>query len=160
MATIRDHFVRPVLSLEASATCADAARLMAERGIGSVGVHAGGQLVGLVTDRDLVAVVARGADASRTSLAQAMRADLPVVAPDATDEECAQLMRTQHTRHVLVRENGRLVGVLSLLDLVEVVVEEKQSSIEQLEAYIRGGRARELSQPTVTVFQHETTAAT
>jgi CBS domain-containing protein len=155
MATIRNHFVRPVLSLEASATCGDAARLMAERGIGSVGVHAGGQLVGLVTDRDLVGAVARGADTGRTSLADVMRADLPVVAPDATDVECAQLMRTARTRHLLVREGGRIAGVLSLLDLVDLVVEEKQAGMEQLEAYIRGGRARELSQPTVTVFHHE-----
>lgn len=155
MAIIRDRVVRNVICLAASATCDDAARVMTEHGIGSVGVRREGKLVGLVTQRDLVAQMAAGADAARVTLEQAMRPQLPSVGPDATDVECAQLMRTRRTRHLVVREGAEMVGVISMLDLVDLVVAEKQWNIDQLESYIRGGRAHELSHPIRTVFHHE-----
>lgn len=155
MASIQDRVVRNVVSLDASATCAEAARVMAAHEIGSVGVRAGGSLAGLVTERDLVSAMAGGADPSRTSLAQVMQPDFPAVSLQASDAECAQLMRTSRTRHLAVKDGREIIGVISMLDLVDLVVEEKQSSVEQLEAYIRGGRARQLSEPTVTVFHHE-----
>lgn len=155
MAIIRDRVVRNVVCLAASATCDDAARLMTEHGIGSVGVRREGKLVGLVTQRDLVAQMAAGADPTRTTLERAMRPQLPAVTADATDVECAQLMRNRGTRHLAVHEGGAMIGVISMLDLVDLVVAEKQWSIDQLEGYIRGGRAQELSQPIRTVFHHE-----
>jgi CBS domain-containing protein len=159
MASIRDRFVRNVVCLAASATCDDAARVMAHHGIGSVGVRRLGRLVGLVTDRDLVAQLAAGADPAETTLEQAMRPELPAVSADATDVECAKLMRAKRTRHLAVREGAELVGVISMLDLVDLVVAEKQASIDELEAYIRGGRAMALSEPIRTVFHHEPVAA-
>jgi len=158
MASIQDRVVRDVVALESTATCVDAARTMAERGIGSVGVRKGGRLVGLVTERDLVAAVAKGAELARTSLAQAMRPEVPAVSLQASDRECAQVMRALRTRHLAVKDGGELVGVISMLDLVDLVVEEKQWSIDQLETYIRGGRAGQLSEPIRTVFSHERAA--
>jgi CBS domain-containing protein len=155
MAIIRDRVVRRVICLAASATCDDAARVMTEHGVGSVGVRKEGKLVGFVTERDLVVQMAAGADAARVTLDEAMRTHFPAVEITATDAECAQLMRTQRTRHLAVQEDGEIVGVLSMLDLVDLVVEEKQWSIDQLEVYIRGGRAHKLSEPIVTVFHHE-----
>lgn len=155
MACIENSVVRNVISLDISATFADAARLMAERGIGSVGVLRGDELVGLVTDRDLVEAVSLGADPARSPLSGAMRGDFPTVSPRATDAECAQLMRRHRTRHLLVKEGEALVGVISMLDLVDLVVEDKQWSIDQLESYIRGGRASQLSTPLTTLFAHE-----
>ncbi len=158
MACIQNRVVRNVVSLDASASCADAARLMTERCIGSVGVRMGEALVGLVTERDLVAALVGGADPAFTSLRAAMRADFPAVTAQATDAECAQLMRTRRTRHLLVREGEALVGVISMLDLVDLVVAEKDWSIDQLETYIRGGRSRQLSQPITTMFDHQRAA--
>jgi signal-transduction protein with cAMP-binding, CBS, and nucleotidyltransferase domain len=112
-------------------------------------------VVGLVTERDLLAAFARGL----ATLAEAMPADPPAVSPQATDGECAQLMRSRHTRHLLVKDRGVIVGMISMLDLVDLVVEEKQSEVEQLESYIRGGRALGLSQPTRTIFEHPVLAA-
>ncbi len=155
MANIRDRVVRNIICLAASATCDDAARVMAQHGIGSVGVRREGRLVGLVTERELVAQMAAGADPSRTTLGEAMRPQVPAVSADASDAECAQLMRSRRTRHLAVKEGGEIVGVISMLDLVDLVVEEKQWSIDQLESYIRGGRAARLSEPIVTVFNHE-----
>jgi CBS-domain-containing membrane protein len=65
--------------------------------------------------------------------------------PNATCAEAAELMRLHHTRHLAVMEGGEMVGILSLLDLVSMVVEEKQWSIDPLESYVRGGRAAQLS---------------
>jgi CBS domain-containing protein len=155
MASIKEHIIREVISLDASASCAEAARVMIEHGIGSVGVRRGSKLVGLVTERDLIAQVSGQASLDRTSLAVAMPADLPAVSPDSTDRECALLMRSRHTRHLAVKEGDEIVGVLSMLDLVDLVVEEKQWSIDQLESYIRGGRTRQLSEPITTLFSHD-----
>ncbi|HET7754810.1 MAG TPA: CBS domain-containing protein [Anaeromyxobacteraceae bacterium] len=159
MASIQKRVVRNVLSLEESTSCAEAARVMAQHGIGSVGVLRDSKLVGLVTDRDLVAAVAMGRPSEATPIGEAMRADLPAVSANASDRECAQLMRNRHTRHLLVKEGDAIVGIISMLDLVDLVVGEKQGQVEELESYIRGGRALGLSQPTRTIFEHEVLSA-
>lgn len=152
MATIEKRFVREVISLDATAACSEAARVMAKHGIGSVGVRRGGKLVGLVTERDLVAGVLGRVDPDRTSLGEAMRADQPTVSPRATERECAELMRSRRTRHLAVKDGAEIVGVVSMLDLVELVVQESEYRIDQLETYIGGGRTRQLSQPIAAVF--------
>lgn len=158
MACIQNRVVRDVIALDESATCADAARLMAERGIGSVGVRRGARLAGLVTERDLVAEMSRGTDPRQTALAQVLRPDAPTVSLRATDWECAQLMRTCCVRHLAVKDGAEIVGIISMLDLVDLVVGDKQWSIDQLECYIRGGRSRQLSEPITTPFSHEPAA--
>jgi CBS domain-containing protein len=155
MASIQQRIVRNIVSLDESASCADAARYMAERGVGSIGVRRGARIVGFVTERELVAgLVAGGASAEATTLARVMPANFPAVSPLASDRECAELMRAHRTRHLAVVEKGEVVGVISMLDLVDLVVEEKQAEIESLESYIRGGRALALSRPTTTIFNH------
>jgi CBS domain-containing protein len=156
MARIENHVVRAVVSVDETVTIAEAARLMAERGIGSVGVRRGAKLVGLVTERDLLVAVTRGADPARAAVARALPPELAAVPLRATERECADAMRTHHTRHLAVLEGGEMVGIISMLDLVELVVEDKQWSIDQLESYIRGGRAAQLSAPIATVFSHAT----
>lgn len=158
MAFIQDRVVRDVITLDATATCADAARVMTERGIGSVGVRRGERLVGLLTERDVVAALARGLDPAGTPIAKAMRPETPAVSLQATDRECAQVMRARCTRHLAVKDGAEIVGVISMLDLVDLVVGEKQWNIDQLESYIRGGRAGQLSEPIRTVFHHERAA--
>jgi CBS domain-containing protein len=159
MACIQKRVVRNILSLDESASCAEAARCMADHGIGSVGVRRGARVVGLVTERDILAAVARGQPSEVTPIGEAMRTDLPAVSPQATDRECAQLMRSLHVRHLAVKEREEIVGMISMLDLVDLVVEEKQNQVEELESYIRGGRALGLSQPTRTIFEHGVVAA-
>lgn len=154
MACIQKRVVRNILSLDESASCAEAARCMADHGIGSVGVRRDGRIVGLLTERDLLAAVAGGQATEVTPIGEAMSADQATVSPHATDRECAQLMRSRHTRHLAVKEGEEIVGMISMLDLVDLVVEEKQCQVEELESYIRGGRALGLSQPTRTIFEH------
>lgn len=138
MATIREYVMRNVVSLDATATAGDAARLMTERGIGSIGVLADGQIVGLVTERDLVtSVVAQGCDADQP-IGEVMRRDLPLVSSRATETEALALMRDHVTRHLLVAEDGAIAGLVSMRDLIQLMLDEKQYAIDQLEAYIHG----------------------
>jgi CBS domain-containing protein len=126
-----------VITLAADVPCREAARLMVEKKIGSIGIRVDGRLTGLVTERDLVAtVVARGGDGS-LPVGEAARA-LPRVAPDATEIECAALMRDHTTRHLLVEEQGEVVGLVSMRDIIALMLDEKQFVIEQLNTYISG----------------------
>lgn len=138
MATIRKHVTRDVATIEASAPCRDAARIMAERKIGSVAVQVDGHVIGLCTERDLVVnVLARGGDGAQP-VKDVMR-KLPRVEPSATETECAELMRRHVTRHLLVEELGEVIGVVSMRDLIQVMLDEKQYVIEQLHEYIGRG---------------------
>jgi CBS domain-containing protein len=138
MATIRNHVIRDIIALDATAPVREAARLMTERQIGSVGVRERGRVVGLVAERDLVATcLAKGSDAT-LPVREAMRPGIPSVSPDATEVDAANLMRKHYTRHLLVEEDGQVVGVISMRDVVQMVLDEKQFVIEQLQTYITG----------------------
>jgi CBS domain-containing protein len=132
-----------VVALDANVSIRDAARLMAQRNIGSVGVRQDGKLVGLVTERDLVVrVLANGGDSSRP-MREAMRPDLPRVPVTATETECTALMRDHGTRHLLVEDGDEVVGVVSMRDIIRCMLEERQFLVEQLATYINGHGARE-----------------
>ncbi len=138
MASIRKHVTRDVVTLDAGAPIRDAARIMADRKIGSVAVREDGKLVGLVTERDLVLTVLARAGNANQPLREAMRPGIPRVAADATEIECAGLMRDHATRHLLVEDRGQVVGVVSMRDIIQLMLDEKQFLIDQLQTYIDG----------------------
>jgi CBS domain-containing protein len=138
MASIRKHVTRDVVSLEAGAPMRDAARIMADRKIGSVGVREDGKLVGLVTERDLVLAVLAGDVPPTGPIRLAMRTGIPRVKADASEADCAALMRDHTTRHLLVEDKGQTVGVVSMRDIIALMLDEKQFVIEQLQTYIQG----------------------
>src|SRR3954467_4446548 len=111
MATIERHITRQLVALDAMTPCRDAAKVMDEKKIGSVAVREGGRVVGIVTERDLVARVLAAGDSGARPSGEAMRADLPSVGPDTSEAEAAELMRTHYTRHLLVEERGHVVGI-------------------------------------------------
>jgi CBS domain-containing protein len=138
MASIRKHVTRDVVTLDGTAPIRDAARLMADRKIGSVAVREAGKLVGLVTERDLViTVLARGGTAT-LPIREAMRPGIPRVSADANEVECAALMRDSATRHLLVEDGGQVAGVVSMRDIIQLMLDEKQFLIDQLQTYIDG----------------------
>lgn len=138
MASIRKHVTRDVVALDGTMPIRQAAQLMAERRIGSIAVKAPEGIVGLVTERDLVlTVLARGGDGS-LPIREAMRTGLPCVPASASEADCAALMRDHYTRHLLVEEDGRVVGVVSMRDIIQLMLDEKQFVIEQLQDYITG----------------------
>jgi CBS domain-containing protein len=138
MAQIRRHVTRDVVTLEATAPIRDAARIMADRKIGSVAVREDSRIVGLVTERDLVLLVLARAGNANQPIREAMRPGLPRVSADATEAECASLMRDHVTRHLLVEDKGQVVGIISMRDIIQLMLDEKQFLIEQLHTYIQG----------------------
>jgi CBS domain-containing protein len=138
MAAIGKHVSREMVALEAASPVREAARLMAERRIGSVAVREGVRLVGLVTERDLVlGLCARGGDPG-LPIREVMRAGVPRVSTSASEAEVATLMRDHQTRHLLVEEDGEVVGIISMRDLIQLMLEEKEYVISQLHTYIEG----------------------
>ena len=67
-----------------------------------------------------------------------MRTDLPRIRPDSSESETTELMRTQYTRHLLVEDEGKVVGIISMRDVIQLMLDDKQFLIEQLQCYIDG----------------------
>jgi CBS domain-containing protein len=111
---------------------------MAERRIGSVAVREGGRITGIVTERDLVTRVLAGGAPASLPIRDAMRRDLPTVIPRVTEADCIALMRDHVTRHLLVAERGEAVGVISMRDLIQLMLGEKEWLIGQLQTFIDG----------------------
>jgi len=138
MASIQRNVVRDVVSLEGSTPCREAARLMAQKRIGAIAVKQGGRIVGFVSERDLISRCLVGGGTCDAPIAQAMRDDLPTVDANASESECANLMRDHYTRHLLVEEDGRVAGIISMRDVIVLMLDEKQFLIDQLNVYISG----------------------
>ena len=138
MANIERHVTKALVALDALTPCREAAKVMRDKKIGSVAVSEGGRVVGIVTERDLVSRVLAAGDNGAMPIGEAMRTDLPNVVPTASEAETAELMRTHYTRHLLVEERGRVVGIISMRDVIQLMLDDKQFLIEQLQTYIDG----------------------
>lgn len=138
MAAIRKQVTRDVVTIGATEPLRAAAQIMEERKIGSVAVRDGARVLGLVTERDLMRTVCvLGIDPGRP-VREAIRAGIPRVPPSATEAEVADVMREHTTRHLLVEENGDVYGVISMRDIIQLMVDEKEHLIGQLHTYIEG----------------------
>lgn len=117
----------------------DAIKLMAEKKIGALLVMRDGDLSGIVSERDYARkVILKGKSSSETPVGEIMTAEVTVTKPQETVEKCMALMTEKRIRHLPVVENGRVIGVLSIGDLVKAIIAEQQFQIEQLESYIAG----------------------
>lgn len=115
----------------------EAIQLMADRHIGALLVMRGAELVGIVSERDYARkVILLGRSSAETPVWQIMSSPVTTVTPAHTINECMQIVTEQRVRHLPVVENGRVLGVVSIGDLVKAVIEEQQQQIEQLERYI------------------------
>lgn len=110
-----------------------------EHNISAVLVVDGTALLGIVTERDVVRnVVLEGRTAKDTAVSEIMTRNVLFVRPDQTIEECMALMTDKRIRHLPVMDGARLIGILSIRDLVGAMVSQNQFVIEQLENYITG----------------------
>lgn len=117
----------------------DAIRLMAEKSIGATLVMEGARLVGILSERDYARkVVLQGRSSSDTPVRAIMTAEVLTVTPHDTVEHCMQLMTERRIRHLPVVEGGRVVGVVSIGDLVKAVIEDQKVELDQLQRYIAG----------------------
>jgi len=138
VAQLLKHKPDTIYSVDPEAPVLEAIRLMAEHGVGALLVMRGQQLVGVVSERDYARkVILKGRSSSETSVRQIMSSPVLTVRPDQTVRECMQIVNDKRVRHLPVLEGERVVGVLSIGDLVRAVLEEQQKTIEELEQYIR-----------------------
>lgn len=128
---------RETVTVDRSLLVRAAARLMADRNIGAVPVLDGERLAGIFSERDvLTRVVAAGCDPDATHVGDVMSSELVVADPAESYETCLSRMRQAHVRHVIVLDQGRLAGIVSLRDLLAVDIDEKDEAIGLLNAYV------------------------
>ena len=117
-----------------------ALRTMAEKEVGALLVLDGGTIAGIFTERDYARKLAlRGRTSMDTPVRDVMTASVLCVRPNQTSEQCMQLMTGNRLRHLPVVDDGKLVGMISIGDLVKDIISEQKFIIEQLEHYITGG---------------------
>ncbi len=111
---------------------------MAEKGIGARLVMEGERLVGIVSERDYARkVILKGKSSQSTAIGEIMTSRVIGVRSDRTVEECMALMTSKGIRHLPVIDDDRLVGMLSIRDLLRATIADQQFTIEQLESYIK-----------------------
>ena len=118
----------------------DALKLMADKGIGALLVTEGEAIAGIFTERDYARKIAlMGRTSSVTQVRDVMTSAVRFVRPDQTSEQCMQIMSTGRMRHLpVVDANDKLVGMISIGDLIKDIISEQKFIIEQLEHYITG----------------------
>jgi CBS domain-containing protein len=124
-------------SIGPDAAVIDAIRLMAERRIGALLVMEGARLAGILSERDYARkVVLQGRSSKDTPVRDIMTADVVSVGPQDTTDRCMQLVTDSRIRHLPVLEDGQVVGVVSIGDLVKAVIEEQRQELDHLQRYI------------------------
>ncbi len=118
----------------------DALKIMAEKNIGALTVLDGDKLVGIISERDMVRKLAKHGMRCEPDMPvkDIMITEVYVVKPEATVDECMQLMTMKHFRHLPVVKDGKLVGLIALGDVVKHVIKQKNSTIISLENFILG----------------------
>ncbi len=117
----------------------DAIKLMAEKRIGALLVMENEELIGIISERDYARkVILQGKSSKETPVKDIMTAEVYRIQPEQTVEDCMEIMTEKRFRHLPVIEGGKVIGVLSIGDLVKAIIAEQQFTIEQLESYIAG----------------------
>ena len=128
-----------VWSIEPDAKVYDALTLMAEKGVGALVVMEEGQVVGIFTERDHARRVdLEGRCSQKSIIRQVMSVDIRYVAPETSVDEAMAIVTESRRRHLPVMEDGQLVGLASIGDLVKASLDEKDFVIKQLKKYIKG----------------------
>ena len=128
-----------IQTIPPNATVFDAISLMAERNVGALPVIQGGRLVGMLSERDYTRKVMLMGRTSRDTLVSEIMTQNPLtVGPDNTVGDCMEIMTEERVRHLPVIENGELVGILSIGDLVKWIISTQTATIEHLTRYVWG----------------------
>lgn len=136
---ILDSKGRDVWAIQPEASVFEAIKLMADKEVGALAVTEGDRLVGIISERDYARkVILMGKSSQETATRDIMTRQVIYVSLDQTVEECMALMTEKRIRHLPILEGNRLVGMISIGDLVKTIIAEQQFMIEQLEHYISG----------------------
>ena len=140
VSSVLHHKGSALWSVSPDSSVFDAIKLMAEKNIGALPVLASGKLTGIFTERDYTRKVAlQGKSSKDTRVWEIISSQIIYVSPDESVEECMRLMTENRVRHLPVIENEKLLGLISIGDLVNWIISSQNSAIEQMEQYIAGG---------------------
>jgi CBS domain-containing protein len=128
-----------VLEIAADATVLEAVQLMVEKNVGSLLVTEGGEVTGIVTERDYLRRVTLEGRTEQAPVGEIASSPLIVVTPETTIDECMALMTDRRIRHVPVVDGGRVVGIVSIGDLVKFQSKQQSFQIQFLNEYISAG---------------------
>jgi len=130
-----------VYSIHPEASVYEALDLMADKDIGALLVMEGERLVGIFSERDYARkIILHGKSSRETPVREIMTPRVVVIRPDQSLDDCMALMTGKHIRHLPVVEGDKVVGVISIGDVVKEIIAEQEFVIEQLENYITGER--------------------
>jgi|SRR5438128_2943496 len=130
---------REILSVSPETPVFNALEVMADKNVGALLVVEGGELVGIFSERDYARkVILKGKSSKEIPVREIMSSHVLYVRPEQTIEDCMALMTDKHVRHLPVLDQGRLIGVISIGDVVKALIDEQQFIIEQLQNYITG----------------------
>jgi CBS domain-containing protein len=128
-----------VVSVTPSQSVLEAIKVLAAEDIGAAIVMEGGSLAGIFSERDYTRkVILKGRASDTTQVEEIMTANVIVVTPRTRTRECMQLMSEKNIRHLPVVDEGRVVGMVSIRDIVSDIIADQDFTIEQLEHYISG----------------------
>ncbi|MFL6514319.1 MAG: CBS domain-containing protein [Chthoniobacterales bacterium] len=131
---------REIFSVPSDASVFDAVSMLAEKNIGALLVMDGERLVGMLSERDYTRkVMLRGKRSRETTVAEIMSTDLKVVSPREAVQDCLRLMTDKRIRHLPVLDGDKVIGIISIGDLVKWVISCQSAAIDHLESYIHGG---------------------
>lgn len=130
---------RGIISITSDASVLDAIRIMADKTIGSLLVMDGEKLLGIVTERDYARkVIIKGRSSESTAVSEIMTADVLTTSSMQTVNDCMTIMTERRIRHLPVVDDGEVVGLISIGDLVQAIISDQKEEIEHLEQYISG----------------------
>lgn len=128
-----------IWSIDPDASVYDAIEMMADKEIGALVVMEGDSLVGVLSERDYARkVVLQGRSSKKTKIREIMTSRVAYAKPEQSVEECMAMMTEKRVRHLPVLEGARLLGLISIGDLVKAIIEEQKHTIRALEQYISG----------------------
>ncbi|MEJ2232213.1 MAG: CBS domain-containing protein [Nitrospirales bacterium] len=128
-----------VYTISPDATVYEALNLMAEKNVGALVILEGETLAGLISERDYARkVILKGKFSKDTPVHEIMSREPVIVTMDDDLEQCMELMTDKRVRHLPVMEEGRLIGIISIGDVVKGIIDHKEFIIQQLEKYIKG----------------------
>ena len=134
-----DNKGRQIIAIAPDASVYDAIKLMADETVGSLLVMKGDDLLGIITERDYARkVIIKNRSSETTQVAEIMSTDIVTASSSETVDECMAVMTRRSVRHLPVVDDGKVIGVISMRDLVQAIIADQQEEIEQLESYISG----------------------
>ena len=136
---LMDELNLSICKIQADDTVFTALQQMAADNVGAVMVEDKGQIVGIFTERDYARkIILKGRCSLDTELSEIMTHEMITIHPDQTIEECMTLMTKWHIRHLPIMSEGKLIGMISMRDVVQAILSLKEQQIEDMKSYIFG----------------------